>query len=249
MYITIKSPKAIGRANLEKKPYLRLLLHGGARSSSDNSAFYFASLNVIKDYGNSGKIIRKSIDTARQIIDIINEQENDSIQSLDIFAHGGPGGIFLIKGASVNTDIAKDDVEENNLNSSLYVGEIVKSFYGSDKNDDSRTVKKINFSKFTVNSKIELHGCQTCYDMLILDNICEELSELLYQAGKTESVVIGHKDKANPNINGDGPMTNSQQDYRHGTRCLFNNGNAILTTTKKGRITASEINDALQKRK
>lgn len=248
MEIIIGSSKIKGQASLKQKPYIRLLLHGGARLASHNSAFHFASLNVMKDYGSDGEIIRQSVDTAEKIVNMINSQTDNTIQSLDIFSHGGPGGLFFIKGANTNTNITKEDVEEKNLNSSLYVGRTVKIFYGRDKSAESCTVQKINFSKFTKNSKIEMHGCQTCYDMVVLDNMCEELSELLYKAGKTDSIVIGHEDKANPNIAGEGKTTNNQQDYRHGKRNVFNNGKIIFTTTKKGRITVQEINAALEKK-
>jgi hypothetical protein len=236
-----------GSASMVINEYVRLLLYGGARKSSDNSAFYYASLNVKKDYNNDGKIILSSVDTAKKIIDTIAEQRDNSIQSLDFFSHGGPGGLFFIKGSSTNNDLSSEEVEEQNLNSSLYVGRLVKTFYGSDKNNDSRIVQQIPFEKFTRNCKIEMHGCQTCYDMTVLDNMCEELSELLYSAGKTDSVVIGHAGKANPNINGTS-TTIAGQDYRHGKRCVFNNGKEIWSTNKSGRITAAEINAALQSR-
>lgn len=117
---------------------------------------------------------------------------------------------------------------------------------GSNVGSDSRTIDEINFSNFTKNCKIEIHGCLTAHDMYVKDNICEELSELLYEAGKKESVVIGHSEKANPKINGS-KTTIKQQDYRHGKRQVFNNGKIILTTYKKGRITYNDIKNALKK--
>lgn len=71
-----------------EKGYVRLLLWGGARKSADNNAFYYASLNVKKDYGNDGEIIHQSVDTAKAIVDLINAQEDNSIQSIDFFCHG-----------------------------------------------------------------------------------------------------------------------------------------------------------------
>ena len=41
---------------------------------------------------------------------------------------------------------------------------------------------------------------------------------------------------------------NEEQDYRHGKRKVFNNGNVILEVVKKGRITGLEIKEALNKR-
>ena len=54
--------------------------------------------------------------------------------------------------------------------------------------------------------------------------------EILYEAGKEESVVIGHSEKANPNINGS-KTTIKQQDYRHGKRQIFNNGKIEISST------------------
>ena len=79
----------------------------------------------------------------------------------------------------------------------------------------------------------------------------------MYEAGKTESMVIGHSTEANPNL----PSTkrkkgetdkerkkwaNISQDYHHGERKVYNNGKVILTTTKEGRITGEEIREALK---
>ena len=89
------------------------------------------------------------------------------------------------------------------------------------------------------------------------DTIVINLSQYLYDAGKTESMVIGHSTEANPNL----PSTkrkkgetdkewkeraNISQDYRHGERKFYNNGKVILTTTKEGRITGEEIREALK---
>ncbi len=239
----------------KKEPYKRIIVYGGAKSKTDNSSFYFAALNVKKDYNNDGKIIVKTIDSAKNLIDFINSQEDNSIQSLDIFTHGDMFGIYLIKGASINKDITTEEVEKKDLNASLYIGSTTKFFYGSDLHDESDTIKNIDFKKFTENAKIEIHGCLTAGDAYIMDNIAADLSEYLYSAGKVNSVVIGHITKANPLINGEpvrdengniiSGTTIKQQDYRHGKRVVYNNGEIILKTNKIGRITAKEINNAL----
>ena len=56
----------------ETKKYKRFLFHGGALKSSDNSAFLYAAKNVEKDYNNDGEVIRKSVDSAKTIVDLIN---------------------------------------------------------------------------------------------------------------------------------------------------------------------------------
>lgn len=228
----------------ESEKYIRILLYGGAMNKSDNSSFYFASENVKNDYSNDGTIIHKSIDSAAKIINLINAQADNSIQSLDFFAHGDMFGIYFIKGSNIFKDISEEEVEKNNLNASLYLGSYTKLIYGSDLHDESDVIQNIKFSKFTFSSKIEIHGCLTAAELYITDNIAEELSVLLFNAGKKESIVIGHSTKANPNING-AITTDAEQDYRHEERIVFNNGTIILKTIKKGRITADEINKAL----
>lgn len=67
------------------------------------------------------------------------------------------------------------------------------------------------------------------------DNIAADLSIRLYQAGKRDAYVIGHADKANPNIKGGGEK-NAEQDYRHGRRIVFHNGRIIRATSQNGFI-------------
>lgn len=109
---------------------------------------------------------------------------------------------------------------------------------------DQRLISDLNLNAFTTACKIEIHGCSTS---LAIGNICENLSEALYRAGKLRSVVIGHPDEANPNITGKVPYKNEEQDYRHGIREIHHNGKMILEVTSKGRITATTINTALDK--
>ncbi|KAA1247984.1 hypothetical protein [Aquimarina sp. RZ0] len=240
-----------------KVEYTRFLFHGGAKKSSDNSAFHFASLNVKNDYNNDGTIIRESIKSAKEVVDKINAQEDNSIQSIDFFCHGDMLGLYFIVGASIYSNVSSEDVESKNLNASLYLGKATRLIQGSDLHDDSRVIQDIELSKFTNGCKIEIHGCLTAHDMYVKDNICEELSELLYSEGKKKAVVIGHTERANPNIKDTKKWdekkkewiitktTNKEQDYRQGERKVFHNGKVILTTTKKGRITGKEINNVI----
>lgn len=108
----------------------------------------------------------------------------------------------------------------------------------------------------TNSAKIEIHGCNSVGGTIVADNIVINLSQFLYEAGKTESVVIGHSTEANPNL----PSTkrkkgvtdkewkeraNISQDYCHRERKVYNKGKVILTT-KEGRITGEEIREALK---
>jgi len=53
--------------------------------------------------------------------------------------------------------------------------------------------------------------------------------------------VIGHADKANPNIKGGGEKL-SEQDYRHGRRVVFHNGKVTRATNQKGYTNEVELN-------
>ena len=106
---------------------------------------------------------------------------------------------------------------------------------------DQYDIGELQLSAFTNACKIEIHGCSTAVGK---SNFCSELSRALYKSGKKRSVVIGHQSKANPNINGNN-TTNSQQDYRHGTRAIFHNGVLKKTVTQSGRISSNVINQAM----
>lgn len=80
------------------------------------------------------------------------------------------------------------------------------------------------------------------------DTIVINLSQYLYDAGKTESMVIGHSTKRKKGETDKEwkERANISQDYRHGERMFYNNGKVILTTTKEGKITGEEIREALK---
>lgn len=197
--------------------------------------------------------IHKSVDSAKAIINLIAAQKNNSIQSLDIFSHGNSSGLYMIKGASTSKSISEDEMNENNLYAPLYLNSSAKNiemlgtlFSGDYRlSEDRGYISDISLAKFTNSCKIEIHGCNTANNYPVWGGMCKDLSEMLHKAGKTRAVVIGHSTKANPNINGV-ETTNKGQDYRHGERVIFHNGEVILITTKQGRITAPEIDAALK---
>ena len=79
-----------------------------------------------------------------------------------------------------------------------------------------------------------------------MDNIVEEMSELLFKANKKNGVVIGHATKGNPNINGS-RTTIKQQDYRHGHRVVYYNGNILFETREKGYLKQDVISNNLSR--
>jgi hypothetical protein len=227
----------------KKTTFFRLIFYGGARLKSHNSAFEFAAKNVKKDYSD-GKIKLIYVKSGKEIIEKINSYETEQIQSIDFITHGSPLAIFIIKGSSLTSDISSEEVEEKKLNASLYASKTAK-LTSTDNSDLVDVINRIDYSKFTNQAKIEFHGCQTAMNVIVIDSLVENFSEYLYDKSKKEAVVIGHTEKANPNINGEGTTDLKDQDYRHGNRIVVQNGEIIYSTNQKGRIKFSDYKDKL----
>ncbi|ENW92731.1 hypothetical protein [Acinetobacter dispersus] len=226
----------------------RLLIYGSARKASDNSAFMYASKNVAADYKKDLPIKSYFLQQgANELIEIIASQPDNSIQSLDIFCHGSPDGIYFILGASMTETFTEKEVRSKNLPSNLYRSMFVMvnmwSPIGSNNFTNQHRISNLKLSAFTNESKIEIHGCSTASTKSGDDNFCSALSKELYNAGKKRSVVIGHATKANPNIGGTTEI--KKQDYRHGTRAIYNNSKLLTTVKTDGRISANVIRSAL----
>jgi hypothetical protein len=223
----------------------RLVIFGGSRKSGDNGAFYHASKNVIKDYKNDLPIQTFFIDNGvRSVISALKTQKDNTVQSLDLFCHGDPDAIYFILGASMDKIITREEVFKAKLGSNIYktIVMAVEMGYSFEANQvkNQAAISSLNFSVFTDQAKIEIHGCNTGNGN---DCFASELSSQLYKAGKTQGIVIGHATSANPNIGG--TIKILEQDYRHGTRIIYHNGKAIKTVTSSGRITANTIREAL----
>lgn len=83
----------------------------------------------------------------------------------------------------------------------------------------------------------------------MLGNFASNLSRQLYAAGRTGAVVIGHSDHATPDINGAKSTSREAQDYRHGERVVFHNGDWLFSTNIKGRIPRKVIDYYIKKKK
>jgi hypothetical protein len=227
------------------KSPIRLIIYGGSRKSSDNSAFLHASKNVIKDYKNDLPVKSFFINNgSRSVISALETQENNTVQSLDLFCHGDSDGLYYILGASLDKTITREGVFKGKLAANIYktVMMAIRRGYDFDGNriKNQAAISSLKLSVFTEQSKIEIHGCNTGRGD---DCFASELSSQLYKAGKKQGVVIAHATSANPNI--DGTTTASEQDYRHGTRIIYYRGKAVKTVTNSGRITANTIKEAL----
>jgi hypothetical protein len=210
---------------------VRLLLWGGAYATSDNYTFERAKINVVKTYKVADRskydIVVKQINSADQLIAAINAQKAESIRSLDIFTHGGPDDFYMV---SVRSD---KDGGLNDLRLYRYAFHN-ESFSRGD-------LKKLQFDRFTVDAKVELHGCKTAEESSVEDNIAADFSKHLYEAGKTRSSVVGHTENATPAYNGGGKTKDEDQDYRHGKRAIFKNGKLIKNTSQKGMLDEAEL--------
>jgi hypothetical protein len=217
------------------KRKVRLLLWGGAATPGDNSAFEFAAKSVIRDYNSRDKgnvqVINKNAPTAKDLVDLINAQEDGSIRSLDVFTHGGTNALYFTTASPDTPKLLRFAFH----NSSLYRSRAKMVFNAAGWTEGSALVSDIKFSKFASYAKVELHGCKTADTESDGDNIAADLSERLGQAGKTSAIVIGHADKANPNIKGGGEKLH-EQDYRHGIRLVFEHGKIARTSKQKGHI-------------
>lgn len=220
---------------------VRLIFYGGSKVSADNSAFEFAAKNIMKDYKNvfpHAKIIWMFVDSAKDVVDKINEQPTGKIDSLDLLFHGTERGLHMYKGASMQTgrDFNAQKIEDDDLNASLYAGRIRK-WLGDDKCDEARAINDIDFTKFAIKDAIiEIHGCKSGNDTdPLTDSITKNLSQAL-----PEGYVIGHTDKASPKINGD-KTAFKDQDYRHGPRNIWHNGKIIKKSNKKGMLTLKDL--------
>jgi len=227
---------------------IRYIFHGGTRDKNSNgttrqkgiahnSAFYLAAKNVANDYKSQEGIVKLiKISTAAALVNEINSNKENSITSLDILCHGTPYSLnFSIK---------------ENENCGLITGSIAKAmlkiYYSSwedgiyDFSARSHFVSDLDFTKFSSDARVQIHGCNTARGTMIGDTLTESFSKELKSAGKNQAYVIGHMKKSNPLINGS-QTTIKAQDYRHGKRAIIVNGDIIKETNQKGLIKHSDI--------
>ena len=231
---------------------VRLLLWGGAATPSDNYTFEHAKNNVLCDYKAQDKskfiLVAKRIYVAKDIVSIINSQTTGSIQSLDIWTHGGPQALYLTTAdpppPKDSSWMRKKAYEANRWvlhNSSLYRTRTRMIFNAAGWVEGSALVDDIEFSKFSENARVELHGCATAANPSDADNIAADISEKLALAGKEMSFVIGHIENAVPVIKGEGKTRAPEQDYRFGERAIFKHGKLVSITEKQGDLSGKEL--------
>jgi hypothetical protein len=222
---------------IKVKRKVRLILWGGAAANqSENTTFEWSAKNIAgnyKDMDKQGKFIItiKKINTAKEIIKYVDEYKEDEIYSLDIFTHGGPNALYLTTASHDTRPFMRARWHNVSLYRNLTLMYENHALYML----GSARASGINFSKFTENARIELHGCATAKDGTDTENITADISKYLYKAGKKKAYAVGHAKKGSPMINGKGTK-NEEQDYRHGVRIIFYNGTSIETTKKNGHL-------------
>lgn len=232
----------------------RYIFYGGTREknadgtirpigAAHNGAFYHAAINVEKDY-KTGSIKVVKISTAAFLLNELNSNTSNSVSSLDIMSHGTPYSLNFSLKENVNCGIVTGWLAKQVLKA--YYSSFDDGFYSF--SNDSRYVSDIKYSVFSTDARIQIHGCNTARGSVPGDTLVEALSKNLFNSGKKTAYVIGHTDKSNPNINGD-KTTIIQQDYRHGERSVYHNGEIIHQTYKKGLIEHDFIQSLLGNQK
>lgn len=238
--------------------FKRFIFYGGAREKktdgtrhkvgeSHNSAFKFASFNVRKDYTDfkkTGSLLK--ISTGKILIDTINQQEDNTIISLDILSHSTAYSLNFSQKAFNNCGIYVNKKTKQFLAFKYRLKYFKKYIFDT----NSVSIAKINFNKFNTQAVIELHGCKTVsrLNILPLPSIAKKISKELIKNGKYEACVIVHLQKSGPLIYEEKTKI-LEQDYRHGKRAVFYNGKVLFRTKKTRRISHSKILNKIQKRK
>ncbi|ECI6680386.1 hypothetical protein EHE65_03955 [Salmonella enterica subsp. enterica] len=230
---TSKNPDNTKTQKITRKK-VRLFFYGGARKGSHNNTFLDAATNVRNDYekDKSKDIEIKPLyehKSAEDIIERIEMEADNSIESIDFFSHGTPAALrFQRSTFGFGQDLFMNTEEQKK----------------EDKWDgNAGNLSEINYSKFTNTAIIEVHGCRVGSVEKEFNNINWAMifSKYLYDAGKKKSVVIGHITKANP----DQHKTLTGSDYRHGNRRIYHNGEELDVYRKEGRISSEYINKKL----
>ena len=244
--------------------YVRLIFIANCFTAAENSAFKFAANNLVADYERdpeSHQVIKRIyFDNARQIVDSINHQRL-VIKSVDFLSHSRDDriGATMTRGpVQYRTSLfeSRERLEEARVLTDALGGDLRNSI-------KMASIEEINFSRFSYDATIEIHGCHAGTEVDSLPaNICRRLSLALYMSGKQLAVVIGHGTRANPNPkgashSGAAAVPGTQvggagfresvltQDYRHGLRMVYFNGHTILSTRVAGAISQVAIVSAI----
>ena len=132
-------------ANSEQDPpWKRMIFYGG--SVKHDNTFENASKRTNADYVEGERAAKEDIHlitTAKSVVEKINEQKANSVQSIDFFNHSGRNALYFKEGVNDLYRSKKDRRKYQLLN------------------HESALIDDIDFQVFTNAAKIEFHGCNT----------------------------------------------------------------------------------------
>ena len=204
------------------------------------------AINVAKSFNDflvTGEMVK--IDCADNVVRKINSMRPNTIKSLDIISHGTPYSLNFSVADDQNCGFVTNVAAMVGINVLGLLSDQINEFSGR-----SRYLSDIDYGRFTEDARVQIHGCSIAAEdgfSFASDNIAELVSKLLHKAGKIRAVVIGHLGKANPNIGGTKKV--EEQDYRHGTRAVYHNGEVLFKTTQERFIPDSLIDAKLAVKK
>ncbi len=173
----------------------------------------------------------------------LNGNAKESVSSLDILSHGTPYSLNFSEVENENCGIVTGFMATMMLK--IYYSTWEDGIYSF--NIHSRYVSNIDYSIFTKDDRVQLHGCNTARGSLPGDTLAEALSKELHDAGKTSAYVIGHTTPATPLIKGgNGKTSIKDQDYRHGERAVIVNGKIMYKTKSIGLLKHNEVLNKLE---
>jgi len=241
-------------------PYglLHLVLWTSSISRSDENTFHSAAIYLSNERrGRGEQTLLRKVTSGREIVDVLAAQAPDSVESLDVFSHSNPGGIHIARRIAPDkspwlrriahyqirrrdtrhpqtwADAEYMEEELAGLYSGLGARQAVAVYYNQKIARDSALLKDVPFDRFKTDAIVEFQGCRSGMSLPIVDSFAEDFSEKLAASGKDKALVISH-------VTASCPLPGTQ-DYRHGRRRVFRDGEVVLETSKTGPITHADI--------
>ena len=88
--------------------------------------------------------------SAKTVISVLAMQQENSVQSLDLFCHGDPEGVYFIIGASLDKNV--ENPIKNQLASNIYVSKFQAVYKGFDRKENKMknqyAISHLNLSSF-----------------------------------------------------------------------------------------------------
>ncbi len=240
----------------------RIIIHTDSILQSDVNTFKAAARNLKKDYQakyKSDVTLLVFVKSGKEIVELLNKQNKNSVISLDIVSHGNQGGIhiarklitpiesgFIQQRAHVrmreSSDHPQTEADAEMLEESmhgLYTNRSAKmgvSYYYNQSykhSTDIALLDDIAFSIFKEGAYVEFHGCRTAEQISVLNTIFQDnFAKQFSDMLPNMSVVVGHVTNSNPNKH---PKKNIS-DYRHGDIRSYRDGKLIHNVIQRASL-------------